>query len=182
MCSSFDHNANSCPYYPCYAQPNFLSPRDNTDIVLTLPYLFLPLAQGTRFQVGEPFGYVARVSGDSACLESKGTFDRVHNLAKTPVEGCHNVFTDEKSPTLGYDNVLPNPLDHSHVSPICSPPLSFPWYSLDVPIDNFEICNSNVDLGYEDNMLNMLGRNVACFLSLGYFSGYHASLLDIVNT
>jgi len=30
----------------------------------------------------------------------------------------------------------------------------------------------NVDLGYEDNMFNMLGRRVDNFISLGYLRGY----------
>jgi len=36
------------------------------------------------------------------------------------------------------------------------------------------ICDAN-DLGYEDNF-SMLGGNVDDFISLGYFSGYNASL------
>jgi len=40
---------------------------------------------------------------------------------------------------------------------------SQPSFSLeldfDVPIDNFEICDSNVDMGNKDNVLNMLGEN-----------------------
>ena len=42
--------ANSCPYYACYAQPYFASPRDNTDVLLTLFDLSLPLAQCMGFQ------------------------------------------------------------------------------------------------------------------------------------
>ena len=45
-----------------------------------------------------------------------------------------------------------------------------------MPIDNFEICDSNVDMGYADNMFHMLGGNVKNFGSLGYFSGYDAAL------
>ena len=45
-----------------------------------------------------------------------------------------------------------------------------------MPIDNFEICDSNVDMSNKDNVLNMLGWNVDTFMSLGYFSGYDASL------
>jgi len=45
-----------------------------------------------------------------------------------------------------------------------------------VPIDNFEICNSNVDWGRENNMFNILGGNVETFESLDYFSGYDAAL------
>jgi len=52
----------------------------------------------------------------------------------------------------------------------------FTEYYLDVPINNSEICDSNIDLGYEDNVFNMLGGNVANFISQSYFSGYDASL------
>ena len=45
-----------------------------------------------------------------------------------------------------------------------------------MPIDNFEICDSNVDLGHEDNMFHMLGGNNDNFKSLGYLSGYDAAL------
>jgi len=45
-----------------------------------------------------------------------------------------------------------------------------------VPIDNFEICDFNVDLGNDDNMLNMLGGTAETFESLGYFSGYDVTL------
>ena len=38
------------------------------------------------------------------------------------------------------------------------------------------MCDSNVDMGYADNMFHMLGKNVETFGSLGYFSGYDASL------
>ena len=51
-----------------------------------------------------------------------------------------------------------------------------PEYSLDAPIDNPKICDSNVDLGHAGEMFNMLGGNVDNFLSLGYFCGYDASL------
>ena len=45
-----------------------------------------------------------------------------------------------------------------------------------MPIDNFELCDSNVHMGNEDNMFHMLGGNVENFGSLGYFSGYDATL------
>ena len=38
------------------------------------------------------------------------------------------------------------------------------------------ICDSNADFGYEYNMFDMLSGKVDNFLSLGYFSGYDASL------
>ena len=81
-----------------------------------------------------------------------------------------------KRTLLALVNVLPNPFGHSHVSPMCSQPFSSPKYYFYVPIDNPMICDSNGNLGYEDNILNVLGGNVANFLSLGYFSGYDASL------
>ena len=40
------------------------------------------------------------------------------------------------------------------------------------------IYDAIVDLGHEDNIFNVLGRNVNNFVSLGYFSGYD-SLLDL---
>ena len=53
----------------------------------------------------------------NACLESGDTFNRVHDLARTLLEGCCDVFVHEESPNVGCDNVLPSPLDHSHVLP-----------------------------------------------------------------
>ena len=38
-------------------------------------------------------------------------------------------------------------------------------------ISNPMICDANVDLGYEDNMLDVLDGNVDDYLSLGYFRG-----------
>jgi len=122
MCSSSDHNITSCPYYACFYQPDFASPKDNTDVVLTLPDSSLPLAQCTGFEGGEPFGYATRFSGISAYLESEETFDVVHNLVDTPLEGHRDVFMHEESPSLACDNVLPSPLDHFHVSTFCSQP------------------------------------------------------------
>ena len=91
------------------------------------------------------------------------------DLVETPLEGSRDVLVHEESPIVGFHNiVLPNPLNHSHVSPTCSQPPISPEYSLDVPIDNPKICDPNIDLGYEDKMFNMLGENVDNFLSLGY--------------
>ena len=86
MCNSSNHNANSYPYYVCCAQHDFASPRFNTNVVLTLPDSSLPLAQCMGFKVGKPFGYVARLNGASACLEFEGIFNKVHDLAWTPLE------------------------------------------------------------------------------------------------
>jgi len=86
------------------------------------------------------------------------------------------MFVDKGSPSLVCDNVLPSPLEHSHVSTFCSQPLFSPEYTYDVPVDNFEICDSNVDMGHEDNMLSMLSGNVETFESLGNSRGYDAPL------
>ena len=45
-----------------------------------------------------------------------------------------------------------------------------------MPIDKFEICDFNIDLDDEDNVLNMFGGNVETFESLDYFSGYDFAL------
>ena len=77
-------------------------------------------------------------------------------------------FLHEGSPSLTYDNIILNSLEHSHVSTFCSPPSFSPELDFDVPIDNFEICDSNVDIGNEDNMFHMFGGNVDHFESLSY--------------
>jgi len=83
----------------------------------------------------------------------------------------------EGSSSFSFENILPNPLEHAHVSIVSSPPSSsFPEYAFDVPIDNSEICESNVDMGNEDHMLNLLGGNVENFESLGSLCGYDAAL------
>ena len=82
----------------------------------------------------------------------------------------------EKSPSLACENVSPNALEHSHVSPLCSQPSFSPELDFDMSIDNFELCDFNVDLGYDDHMFHMLGENVDHFESLGYLSGYDATL------
>ena len=51
-----------------------------------------------------------------------------------------------------------------------------PKYSLDAPVDNPNICDFNVDLGYEDNIFSMLDRNVQDYLSTGYLRGYDPSI------
>jgi len=51
----------------------------------------------------------ARFDEVSACLESEGTFDEVHYLARTPLEGYRDVFVHEESPSLSCDNGLLNP-------------------------------------------------------------------------
>ena len=100
----------------------------------------------------------------------------VHNLVNTPLKGCRYECLHEESPHLGFhDIVLPNPVNRSHVCSMCSQASISPEYSLDTPI-NPKICDSNVDLGHEVKMFNMLGGNVDNFLSLGYFCGYDASL------
>jgi len=100
----------------------------------------------------------------------------VYNLVEPPFEMSCGVLVHEKSSSLSYEIGLFNPLDHSHVSHMCSQ-LSFsPKCYFNVPNDNSMLCDSNVDLGYQDNTFNMLNGKVANFLFLGYFGGYSASL------
>ena len=81
------------------------------------------------------------------------------------------------SSSLTYDNVFPKSLEPYHVSTFSSQPSSSsPKYAVDVPIDNCEICESNVEMGHEDHMFSVLGGNNETFESLGYLSGYDAAL------
>jgi len=147
---------------------------DNNDVVLTLPDSFFPLAKCICLEVREPIGAVTRFV--NACFESEDTFDDVHDLVETPLEGSCDVFAYKESPSLGFYNlVLPNPLNNSHISPMCSLRSYFPKYYIDMPIDNSIIFSANVNLGYEDNMSCVLSGNVESFVYLGYFGGYDAS-------
>ena len=108
-------------------------------------------------EVGEPFGFDARFDVSDACFKSEDIFDKVHDLVETPLEESHDVFMHKESPSLSFDdNVIPNPLDHFYVSPMCSQPSPSPESDIVEPIDNPKICDSNVDLGYEDNEFNVL--------------------------
>jgi len=144
---------------------------------LTLPDSSFPLAQCTGLEVGEPFGFIAKFGVANVCFKSEDILDKVHDLEKTTLEGSRDVFMHEESPNLGFDDIiLSNRLDHSHASPMCSPPSIFLEYSLDVPIDNSMICDTNDNLGYVDKMFSMLGGNVDDYASLGYFRGYDLSI------
>ena len=124
-----------------------------------------------------PFGVIARFSITDACFDAGDTFDEVLDLVEMPLEGSRDVFMHEKSPSLGFDNnVLPNPLYHFHVSPIYLLPSTSPDYYLDVPINYRMIVNANNDLGYENNMFDVLGGNANNFVSLGYFRGCDPSI------
>jgi len=71
------------------------------------------------------------------------------------------VFVPKDFPILGFDDrVLPNPLDHSHASPIYSLPSLTPKYYINVPISTPMICDATMNLGYEDNLFNIFGRSV----------------------
>ena len=109
MCNSFDHNITSCPYYACYAQPDFASLKGKTDLVLTLHESSLPLTRCTGIEVGEPFEF-ARFDEVNACEEFDDTFHMTYNLVDTSLEGCHDMFMHEGSPSLGCNDVIPNPL------------------------------------------------------------------------
>jgi len=162
---SFDHDINLCLYYACYAQPAFASPWDNTDDVLTLHDSSFPLAQCMGLETGEPFGGVARFSVADVCFKLKDIFDEVHDLAEAPLKGSRDMFTHEESPSLDYNNVFPNPPGHSHVLPICTLPSQSPEYYFDRPINNFLICDANVNFGYENNVFDVLGGDVDDYVS-----------------
>ena len=49
-------------------------------------------------------------------------------------------------------------------------------HSFDVSNDISKLCDSNMDLGYDDNMLNVIGGSDEAFESLGYLCGYKAAL------
>ena len=68
--------------------------------------------------MGETFGVFARFGIFDECFELKYILNEVHDLVETHLEGSHDVFVHEDSPSLGYTIVLPNPLDHSHASPM----------------------------------------------------------------
>jgi len=143
MCNSFAHNVSSYPYYACYTSS------DSS----------LPLTQCMRLEVGEPFGLGASFGMNNALGGLETPFEEMHTLVSTPLEGCRDVFVHEGSSSLACDNVLPNPVEHSHVFTFCSQPSFSPEYTYDVPIDNFVIYDFNVDLGNANNMLNVLGGN-----------------------
>jgi len=135
-----------------------------------------PLAQCTRLDAGEPFGVVARFDVVDACFKSEDILDEVHDLDKTLFEGSSDMFMHEESPRLGCNNIFPNPLGRSHVSPICSLPSPSPEHYLDEPLSNRMIFDASIELGYENNRFNVLGGNVDDYVSLGYFRGYDPSI------
>ena len=136
MCSTSSHNVSTCPYYLFYVHSD-------------LP-LALPLAQS--------FGYAANLGMDSALCGLEETHEWKYNLVYTPLEGCQDLFVHEGSSSLIYENVIPNSHEPYHVSTMCSLPSSpSPKLAFDVPIDNSEICEPNVKMGHEDNMINLLG-------------------------
>ena len=97
---------------------------------------------------GEPLGYAARFNRDNALCGFEDMLDREHNLVDTPLKGCRDLFVHEGSSSLSYENVLPNPLEHAHVSIVSSPPSSSsPELAFEVPISISKICDANVDLG-----------------------------------
>jgi len=135
--------------------------------------------------VGDTFLLDASFGMNNDLCGFEDTLDREHNLVDTPLEGCREVFVHEGSPSVTYDNVMPNPLKHSPISIFCLQPSSSPELDLDVPNDISTICDFNVDMGHDNNMFNMLGGNVENFESLGYLCGYNAALdpycIDLVD-
>ena len=64
---------------------------------------------------GEPFGLVARFDINNAFRGLEDAFDMEHNLVDTPLEGCHDMFVYEGSPSLGCVDAIPNFLERSDV-------------------------------------------------------------------
>jgi len=79
-----------------------------------------------------------------------------YNLVDTPLERCHDMLVHEGSPRLSCDIVIPSSLERSHVSPMLSQPSFSPEHSFDVPNDISKLSYSNIDLGHENNIFNML--------------------------
>ena len=123
--------------------------------------------------MGESFGVVARFSITDACFELEDTFEEVHDLVETPLEGSHDVFVHMEFPSLDFNNIVShNPIDHSHVSPICSLPSLSP--------ENPMIFDANIDLGYEDNMFSMLGGSIDDYVSRGYVTGHECMIPSLI--
>jgi len=153
-----------------YAKPNFVSPSDNNDVVLTSHDSSFPLAQWMGLEVGEPFGVVAEFSVVDACFESEDTLDAVDDLVEVCLEGSCDLFQHKESHSHGCPSDLLNPLDCSHAYPLSSLPSHSLECYIDVPISSPTICGAAMDLGYE-NMFSMVGRNVDDYVFLGYFRG-----------
>jgi len=76
------------------------------------------------------------------------------------------------SASLGFEDIgLPNSLDHSHASHLCSLPSPSLKYYINMPIDNPMIFYANVDLAYKDNVFVIFGGSVYDYVSLGCFRG-----------
>ena len=55
----------------------------------------------------------------------------------------------KESSSLCFNYAFPDPLDHTHVFPMCSQPPISPEYSLDAPINNPKTCYPDVDLSHD---------------------------------
>jgi len=106
LCNSFGYDINSCPYYACYAQPDFVSSWDNADVVLTLLDSTFPLAQCTGLDVGDSFVVDARFSVLNACCESENILDEMHDLNKTPLDESRDVLVHEEVSMIGFSPIL----------------------------------------------------------------------------
>jgi len=127
--------------------------------------------------VGESFGLGASFGMTDALCGLGDTVEEVHNLVYTPLEGCRDLFVHGGSSSLSYENVFPNLLEHAHVSTFSSQPSSSsPELAFEVPISIYKICDSEVDMGNEEYMFNVLGGNVYSLESLGSLCGYDAAL------
>jgi len=96
FCNSSHHDINSCPYYVCYVQPNFVSPWDNTDAVQSILDLSFPFSSVHGTRQDDPFGFDARFDVSDACFRSEDILHEVHDLGKTPLEGSRDVLVHER--------------------------------------------------------------------------------------
>ena len=69
---------------------------------------------------------------DNTLCGLEDTFNMEHNLVDTALEGCRDVFMHEESPSLACENVLPSPLEHSHISTF--------FYNLHFPLSVLLMC------------------------------------------
>ena len=53
---------------------------------------------------GDSFRFDARFRVVDTCFESEGIFDKMHDLVETPLEGSHDVFVRDESPSLSFDD------------------------------------------------------------------------------
>ena len=59
--------------------------RDNTTLIMTFPHPHFPLAQSTKFEVGNTLDISASIYENDTCYESGNAFIKVHDFSTTLV-------------------------------------------------------------------------------------------------